>query len=143
MVWNRGSCLLIHFWMLTFLFFFPSSPDFMFFSGNPISAASGSFLVSCIVAHQELKLFAIDCKAFAFSPRLTYLSLIWLPGEPAEASSCREWAQLHLPRMDPAVLRGGWTDTLSYVREFLRGDNVPVFDMRLMVVGASMVSPIV
>jgi hypothetical protein len=113
------------------------------FSGNPISAASCAFLVNCIVAHEELKKFDIDCKAFAFSPRLTFLTPILLPGEPAEASSCREWVQLRLPRVDPAVLRGGWADTLSYVREFLRGDNVPVFDMRLMVVGASMVSLIV
>ena len=51
---------------------------------------------------------------------------------------CRR-SQLPLPRVDPGVLRGGWTDTLSFVREFLRGDNVAVFDMRLMVVGASMV----
>jgi hypothetical protein len=36
-------------------------------------------------------------------------------------------------------LREGWVATLSYVREFLKGDNAPVFDMRLMVVGSSMV----
>ncbi len=60
-------------------------------------------------------------------------------GVPADASSCGEWLQLRLPRVDPGVLRGGWTDTLSFVRDFLRGDNVAVFDMRLMVVGASMV----
>ncbi len=98
--------------------------------------------MNCIVAH-ELKVFNVACKAFALSPWLTFLTPILLPGEPAEASSCREWAQLGLPRVDPAVLRGGWADTLSYVREFLWGDNVPVFDMRLMVVGASMVSLIV
>ena len=58
-------------------------------------------------------------------------------GVPAEASSCREWLQLSLPRLDPGVLRAGWDATLSTARELLRGDNVRVFDMRLMVVGAS------
>ena len=76
------------------------------------------------------------------NPRLRRVTPLLFAGAPAEASSCREWAQLRLPRVDPAVLRGGWDDTLSYVREFLRGDNVPVFDMRLMVVGASEVRPI-
>jgi hypothetical protein len=112
------------------------------FPANPISAASCAFLVNCIVAHEELKVFTIDCKSFAFS-RLTCLTPILLPGEPADASSCREWAQLGLPRVNPEVLRSGWDDTLSDVRVFLQNDNVPVFDMCLMVVGASMVSPIV
>ena len=58
-------------------------------------------------------------------------------GVPAEVSSCREWLQLSLPRLDPGVLRAGWDATLSTARELLRGDNVRVFDMRLMVVGAS------
>jgi hypothetical protein len=40
-------------------------------------------------------------------------------------------------------LSGGWKATLSYVRELLRNDNVSVFDMRLMVIGASEVSAIV
>ena len=51
--------------------------------------------------------------------------------------------QLKLPPVGSEILRDGWPATLSFVRDFLRGDNVPVFDMRLMVVGASEVSPIV
>ena len=44
--------------------------------------------------------------------------------------------------MSAEILRGGWKATLPFVRDFLRGDNGPVFDMRLMVVGASEVRPI-
>ena len=95
--------------------------------------------MNCIVAHENLTTFQIDCEACAVNPRLRRVTPLLLAGAPAEASSCGEWSQLRLPRVDPGVLRGGWTDTLSFVREFLRGDNVAVFDMRLMVVGASMV----
>ena len=45
--------------------------------------------------------------------------------------------------MGSDILRGGWEATLPVVREFLRKDNVAVFDMRLMVIGASEVSAIV
>jgi hypothetical protein len=95
--------------------------------------------VNCIVAHENLTEFEIDCEACAVNPQMRRVTPLLLAGAPAEASSCSEWSQLRLPRVDPGVLRGGWTDTLSFVREFLRGDNVAVFDMRLMVVGASMV----
>ena len=44
--------------------------------------------------------------------------------------------------MSDEILRGGCEAILPFVRDFLRGDNVPVFDMRLMVVGASEVRPI-
>ena len=108
-------------------------------SANPISASACAFLVNCIVAHEDLTSFQIDCEACAVNPRLRRVTPLLFAGAPAEASSCSEWSQLRLPRVDPGVLRGGWTDTLSFVREFLRGDNVAVFDMRLMVVGASMV----
>ncbi len=56
---------------------------------------------------------------------------------------CPEWSQLKLPPVGPDILRGGWEATLPVVRELLRNDNVSVFDMRLMVVGASEVSAIV
>jgi hypothetical protein len=56
---------------------------------------------------------------------------------------CPEWSQLKLPPVGSEILRGGWEATLSFVRELLRNDNVAVFDMRLMVVGASEVSAIV
>ena len=62
---------------------------------------------------------------------------------PAQALECPEWSQLKLPPVGPEILSGGWKATLRYVREILRGDNVSVFDMRLMVIGASEVSAIV
>jgi hypothetical protein len=65
------------------------------------------------------------------------------PGSPAEVSECSAWSQLKLPLLSSEILRGGWKTTLPFVREFLRGDNVPVFDLRLMVVGASEVNIIV
>ncbi len=61
----------------------------------------------------------------------------------AEVSECPEWSQLKLPPVGSEILSGGWKATLPYVREILRGDNVSVFDMRLMVIGASEVSAIV
>jgi GTPase SAR1 family protein len=88
-------------------------------SRNRISADACAFLVHSIVAFEELNYLNLDC-------------------EPAEVVNCRQWMQLQLPRLDPGVLRLGWIRTLAYVREFLVGDNVPVYDMRLMVVGASM-----
>ena len=112
-------------------------------SGNHISAAAWAFLVNCIVAHENLTTFDIDCEACAVNLRLRRVTPLLFAGAPAEASSCGEWSQLRLPRVDPGVLRGGWTDTLSFVREFLLDDNVAVFDMRLMVIGASEVSAIV
>ena len=69
--------------------------------------------------------------------------LICFLDSPAQVLECPEWSQLKLPPVGPEILSGGWEATLPYVREFLRGDNVSVFDMRLMVIGASEVSAIV
>ena len=69
--------------------------------------------------------------------------LIWFLVSPAQVLECPEWSQLKLPPVGPEILSGGWEATLPYVRELLRNDNVAVFDMRLMVIGASEVSAIV
>ena len=69
--------------------------------------------------------------------------LIWFLVSPAEVMECPEWSQLKLPSVNSDILRGGWKATLPFVREFLQNDNVSVFDMRLMVIGASEVSAIV
>jgi hypothetical protein len=68
---------------------------------------------------------------------------IWFLVSPAQVMECPEWSQLKLPPVSSEILRKGWQATLSFVRELLRNDNVSVFDMRLMVVGASEVSAIV
>jgi hypothetical protein len=69
--------------------------------------------------------------------------LIWFLVSPAEVMECPEWSQLKLPSVNSEILRGGWAATLPVVRELLRNDNVSVFDMRLMIIGASEVSAIV
>jgi hypothetical protein len=69
--------------------------------------------------------------------------LIWLLVSPAQVSKCPEWSHLKLPSVGSDILRGGWEATLPVVRELLQNDNVAVFDVRLMVVGASEVSAIV
>ena len=69
--------------------------------------------------------------------------LICFVDSPAEVLECPEWSQLKLPPVGPEILSGGWKATLPYVRELLCNDNVSVFDMRLMVIGASEVSAIV
>ena len=69
--------------------------------------------------------------------------LIWFLDSPAQVLECPEWSQLKLPPVGSEILSGGWKATLPYVRELFRNDNVAVFDMRLMVIGASEVSAIV
>ena len=112
----------------------------MLCSGNDITAPAAALLVHYIAAHEQLKEFQIDGEyliTFEISIVDTVFSV-----SPAQVSECPEWSQLKLPPVSAEILRGGWKATLPFVRDFLRGDNVPVFDMRLMVVGASEVRPI-